>query len=282
TEIREATEKIARGVGVVGLINIQYAIADNQLYVLEANPRASRTVPYVSKATGVQLAKAAAQICVGAKLLELRERKMVPNSDVGIAHGISVKEAVLPWNRFRRTDGKGVDSVLGPEMRSTGEVMGIADNFGTAYAKSQIASFGPLPQRGSVFLSLSERDKSAALAPATELFRMGFTIYATSGTHSYLAANGVSSTLVRKHSEPNAGNFVQSAVEIIAAGQVDLVINTPLGRGTRQDGWLIRTAAIQRSLPCITTIPGFRAAVAGIQSLRNDQLAVRSLQSWLS
>lgn len=282
TEIREATEKIARGVGVVGLINIQYAIADNQLYVLEANPRASRTVPYVSKATGVQLAKAAAQICVGAKLLELRERKMVPNSDVGIAHGISVKEAVLPWNRFRRTDGKGVDSVLGPEMRSTGEVMGIADNFGTAYAKSQIASFGPLPQRGSVFLSLSERDKSAALAPATELFRMGFTIYATSGTHSYLAANGVSSTLVRKHSEPNAGNVVQSAVEIIAAGQVDLVINTPLGRGTRQDGWLIRTAAIQRSLPCITTIPGFRAAVAGIQSLRNDQLAVRSLQSWLS
>jgi len=281
-EIRDATEKIARGVGVRGLINIQYAVAANQLYVLEANPRASRTVPYVSKATGVQLAKAAARICVGATLAQLRELEMLPNLEVGKAHGISVKEAVLPWNRFRRTDGKGVDSVLGPEMRSTGEVMGIADNFGAAYAKSQIASFGPLPQNGSVFLSLSEKDKSAALSSAKELFAMGFKIYATSGTHTYLAANGVASTSVRKHSEDERNANDESAVEIITSGKVDLIINTPLGRGTRQDGWLIRTAAIQRSLPCITTIPGFKAAVAGIQSLRNDQLAVRSLQSWLS
>ena len=281
-EIRDATEKIARGVGVRGLINIQYAVAANQLYVLEANPRASRTVPYVSKATGVQLAKAAARICVGATLAQLRELEMLPNLEVGKAHGISVKEAVLPWNRFRRTDGKGVDSVLGPEMRSTGEVMGIAGNFGAAYAKSQIASFGPLPQTGSVFLSLSEKDKSAALSSAKKLFAMGFKIYATSGTHTYLAANGVVSTSVRKHSEDERNANDESAVEIITSGKVDLIINTPLGRGTRQDGWLIRTAAIQRSLPCITTIPGFKAAVAGIQSLRNDQLAVRSLQSWLS
>jgi carbamoyl-phosphate synthase large subunit len=281
-EIRGATEKIARGVGVRGLINIQYAVAENQLYVLEANPRASRTVPYVSKATGVQLAKAAARICLGATLAQLRELEMLPNLEVGSAHGISVKEAVLPWNRFRRTDGKGVDSVLGPEMRSTGEVMGIADNFGAAYAKSQIASFGPLPQSGSVFLSLSEKDKSAALPSAKELFAMGFKIYATSGTHTYLAANGVASTSVRKHSEDERSANDESAVEIITSGKVDLIINTPLGRGTRQDGWLIRTAAIQRSLPCITTIPGFKAAVAGIQSLRSDQLAVRSLQSWLS
>jgi carbamoyl-phosphate synthase large subunit len=280
-EIKSATEKIARGVGVVGLINIQFAVAEKELYVLEANPRASRTVPYVSKATGVQLAKAAARISVGAKLSELRELGMVPDYQVGIAHGISVKEAVLPWNRFRRIDGKGVDSVLGPEMRSTGEVMGIAESFGAAYAKSQIASFGPLPQSGAVFLSLSEKDKPAALISAQELFGMGFKIYATSGTHTFLAANGVTSTLVRKHSENNAAIADQSAIEIINSGAVDLVINTPLGRGTRQDGWLIRTAAIQRSLPCITTIPGFKAAVAGIQSLRNDQLAVRSLQSWL-
>lgn len=281
-EIRDATEKIARGVGVQGLINIQYAVAANQLYVLEANPRASRTVPYVSKATGVQLAKAAARIAVGAKLSELRELKMLPNFEVGQAHGVSVKEAVLPWNRFRRTDGKGVDSVLGPEMRSTGEVMGIADNFGAAYAKSQIAAFGPLPQSGSVFLSLSEKDKVESLPSAIELFKMGFTIYATSGTHAFLAANQVVSTLVRKHSDSGNSEAELSAVEIISSGKVDLVINTPLGRGTRQDGWLIRTAAIQRSLPCITTIPGFKAAVAGIQSLRNDALAVRSLQSWLA
>ncbi|MEI7454266.1 MAG: carbamoyl-phosphate synthase large subunit [Actinomycetes bacterium] len=280
-EIKSATEKIARGVGVVGLINIQFAVAEKELYVLEANPRASRTVPYVSKATGVQLAKAAARISVGAKLSELRELGMVPDYQVGIAHGISVKEAVLPWNRFRRIDGKGVDSVLGPEMRSTGEVMGIAESFGAAYAKSQIASFGPLPQSGAVFLSLSEKDKPAALISAQELFGMGFKIYATSGTHTFLASNGVTSTLVRKHSEISAAVADQSAIEIINSGAVDLVINTPLGRGTRQDGWLIRTAAIQRSLPCITTIPGFKAAVAGIQSLRNDQLAVRSLQSWL-
>ncbi len=284
-EIHSATEKIARGVGVLGLINIQFAVAGKVLYVLEANPRASRTVPYVSKATGVQLAKAAARIATGTSIKQLRNEKLLPAAGHGRPRGISVKEAVLPWNRFRRSDGKGVDSVLGPEMRSTGEVMGIAKSFGAAYAKSQIAAFGPLPLNGSLFLSLSEKDKESALDSIIALSKMGFTIYATTGTHQFLSSHHISSVVVRKHSEKVSAlgeGAGESAVEIITSGKVNLVINTPLGRGTRQDGWLIRTAAIERSIPCITTIPGFKAAVAGINSLRNGELHVRSLQSWLA
>ena len=280
-EIRLATEKIARGVDVRGLINIQFAIArgDGVLYVLEANPRASRTVPFVSKATGIPLAKAAALISVGLSIAELRSSGLLPSAGDGIPFGICVKEAVLPWNRFRRVDGSGVDSVLGPEMRSTGEVMGIAETFGEAYAKSQIASFGALPKGGNVFLSLSERDKEASVQPARELTELGFALYTTIGTHNLLKERGVASTLVRKNSELGLG---LSAVDIIATGQVDLVINTPLGRGTRQDGWLIRTAAVQRGIPIITTIAGFKAAVAGISDLRNREPAIRSLQKWQS
>src|ERR1019366_5568346 len=168
SDIRIATEKIAPGVDVRGLINIQFAISrgDQVLYVLEANPRASRTVPFVSKATGIALAKAAALISIGKSIKELRESGMVPAAGDGISFGVCVKEAVLPWNRFRRIDGTGVDSILGPEMRSTGEVMGISETFGEAYAKSQIASFGALPKSGHVFLSLSERDKAASVEPA--------------------------------------------------------------------------------------------------------------------
>jgi len=279
SEIRLATEKIARGVDVRGLINIQFAISrgDGVLYVLEANPRASRTVPFVSKATGIPLAKAAALISVGRSIAELRSSGLLPSTGDGIPFGICVKEAVLPWNRFRRVDGSGVDSVLGPEMRSTGEVMGIAETFGEAYAKSQIASFGALPKSGNVFLSLSERDKEASVQPARELTELGFALYTTIGTHNLLKERGVASTLVRKNSEPGVG---LSAVDIITTGQVDLVINTPLGRGTRQDGWLIRTAAVQRGIPIITTIAGFKAAVAGISDLRNREPAIRSLQKW--
>lgn len=278
-EIRLATEKIARGVDVRGLINIQFAISrgDGVLYVLEANPRASRTVPFVSKATGIPLAKAAALISVGRSITELRTSGLLPSAGDGIPFGICVKEAVLPWNRFRRVDGSGVDSVLGPEMRSTGEVMGIAETFGEAYAKSQIASFGALPKSGNVFLSLSERDKEASVQPARELTQLGFTLYTTIGTHNLLNERGVPSTLVRKNSEPGIG---LSAVDIITTGQVDLVINTPLGRGTRQDGWLIRTAAVQRGIPIITTIAGFKAAVAGISDLGNKEPGIRSLQKW--
>jgi len=280
-EIAVATEKIARGVGVRGLINIQFAIADKQLYVLEANPRASRTVPFVSKATGVPLAKAAARISVGATIAQLRDEKMLPTGN-GKAKGISVKEAVLPWNRFRRADGRGVDSVLGPEMRSTGEVMGIAATFGESYAKSQISSFGPLPKTGKVFVSLADKDKSHGIAPAKSLIQLGFTILATTGTASYLRAAGVSVTEVRKYSEGQGAMGERTIVDLLHTGEIDLVINTPVGRGTRADGWMIRTAAIQRSIPCITTTAGFAAAVSGIAALQQGEMSVKSIQKWLA
>ncbi len=278
-EIQTATEKIARGVNVRGLINIQFAISrgDGILYVLEANPRASRTVPFVSKSTGIPLAKAAALISIGRTIAELRESGLLPFAGDGIAFAMCVKEAVLPWNRFRRIDGTGVDSVLGPEMRSTGEVMGIAETFGEAYAKSQTASFGALPRAGNVFLSLSERDKQASVEPARKLTELGFALLTTIGTHKLLAEHGVASTVVRKNSESGDG---LSAVDIINTGKVNLVINTPLGRGTRHDGWLIRTAAVQRGIPIITTIAGFKAAVAGIADLSDREPSVRSLQKW--
>ena len=286
-EIWIATEKLARGIGVQGLINIQFAVVNNgvageKLYVLEANPRASRTVPFVSKATGNPLAKCAALISAGVKISELRVRGLLPSSGDGVPKGISVKEAVLPWNRFRRNDGTGVDSVLGPEMRSTGEVMGIAKTFGEAYAKSQTAAFGALPLTGSVFLSLSERDKKSALEPARILLNLGFVLYTTQGTHNYLLENGLQSELIRKHSQGKGPNGELTAVDLITEGIVGLVINTPLGRGTRLDGWMIRTAAIQRGVPCITTIAGFKAAVTGISDLQGKSFSINSIQEWLA
>lgn len=281
-EIREATEKIARGVGVLGLINIQFALAEGVLYVLEANPRASRTVPFVSKATGVPLAKAAARISVGTSIAALREEGVLPLHGDGKARGISVKEAVLPWNRFRRTDGRGVDAVLGPEMRSTGEVMGIADTFGESYSKSQIAAFGPLPKSGKVFISLANKDKPNGLESARALVSMGFALIATAGTAKYFETHGISTTTVRKNSEGPGLFGERTAVDLIGSGSVDLVINTPVGRGTRQDGWLIRTAAVQNSIPCITTTAGFSAAVEGIASLQKGEFGIRSLQEWLA
>ena len=274
SQIRAATLKIAEGVGVRGLINIQFAITRTNpgetgtLYVLEANPRASRTVPFVSKAL----------ISVGESISQLRISSVLPKSGDGIAHGISVKEAVLPWNRFRRIDGTGVDSVLGPEMRSTGEVMGIADTFGEAYAKSQSAAFGTLPKSGNVFLSLSERDKQGSIEPARALVQLGFQLFTTVGTHIFLANAGIRSTLVRKNSDNDLVG--PSAVDIITDGTVQLVINTPLGRGTRHDGWLIRTAAVQRSIPIITTIAGFKAAVAGISEIADKPFSIKSVQEW--
>ncbi len=281
-EIREATLKIARGVDVRGLINIQYALAEGVLYVLEANPRASRTVPFVSKATGIPLARAAARIAIGDTIAQLRGEGLLPRSGDGLARGVSVKEAVLPWNRFRRIDGRGVDSILGPEMRSTGEVMGIAQTFGESYSKSQTSAFGSLPKEGKVFISLAGKDKAQGLGPARELQEMGFTIIATAGTAQYFQEHGISANTVRKNSEGPGLFGERTAVDLISMGAVDLVINTPVGRGTRQDGWLIRTAAVQRSIPCITTTAGFRAAVSGIQALRKGDFGVRSLQEWLA
>jgi carbamoyl-phosphate synthase large subunit len=281
-EIRIATEKIARGVDVRGLINIQFAISENTLYVLEANPRASRTVPFVSKATGVPLAKAAARISVGHTIAQLRADGILPAQGDGLARGISVKEAVLPWNRFRRTDGRGVDAVLGPEMRSTGEVMGISPTFGESYAKSQIAAFGPLPKTGTVFISLADKDKATGVEPALGFSELGFHILATDGTAEFLRTKGIECTTVRKHSDGTGTLGEKTIVEIINAGEIDLVINTPVGRGTRADGWAIRTAAVQRSIPCITTTAGFSAAVDAISFLQSSPLSIKSLQEWLA
>ena len=281
SEIRQATEKIASNIGVRGLINIQFAVSGNpaQLYVLEANPRASRTVPFVAKATGIQLAKAAALISTSVSIETLRNDGVLPKYGDGVANGVSVKEAVLPFNRFRRIDGSGVDSILGPEMKSTGEVMGIANNFGLAFAKSQTAAFGPLPKSGAVFISLSHRDKESGWRAARELHELGFKIYSTAGTNAFLAEKSVPSELVRKNSDPTSSKL--SANDVITKGLVQLVINTPLGRGSRQDGFLIRTAAVSRSVPCITTIPGFRAAVAGITALQEGDFNIKSLQQWM-
>ena len=278
-DIFKATEKLASAIGVRGLINIQYAISENRLYVLEANPRASRTVPFVSKATGVLVAKAAALIAIGKSIAELRETGELPDATIGVGNGISVKEAVLPWNRFRRIDGKNVDSVLGPEMKSTGEVMGIAPDFGSAFAKSQVASFGPLPKSGKIFVSLADKDKSNSLQSVRSLFQLGFEIFATAGTQKFLAEHQIMAHQVGKHFEGTSTNS-QTAVELIQSGEISLVINTPFGRDTRQDGWLIRSAAVARGISCITTIPGLKAAVSGIKALQGNHVKVKSLQDW--
>jgi carbamoyl-phosphate synthase large subunit len=280
-QIRNATEKIAKDVGVKGLINIQFAVRRDpqKLLVLEANPRASRTVPFVAKATGVQLAKAAALIAIGVSIEQLRADGILPRSGDGKANGVSVKEAVLPFNRFRSFDGMGVDNLLGPEMKSTGEVMGIASNFGLAFAKSQASASSPLPIKGAVFISLAQRDKASGWPFARDLHQLGFKIFSTAGTHEYLLEKGVPSERVRKNSDPQTEDL--SANDLVTRGLVQLVINTPLGRGSRQDGFLIRTAAISRSISCITTVPGFKAAVSGITALKNDAFVIKSLQEWM-
>lgn len=278
-EIFATTEKLARAIDVRGLLNVQYAISEGKLFVIEANPRASRTVPYVSKATGVSLAKAAALIAAGKSIADLRDLQILPKAALGTSYGIAVKEAVLPWNRFRRLDGKNVDSTLGPEMKSTGEVMGIAPDFGSAFAKSQIAAFGALPKSGNVFISLADKDKSQAVESARALYQLGFKLFATAGTKSTLAKEGIETQLVMKHSEKSEiGN--KSAVDLIESGEINLVINTPFGRDSKKDGWLIRSSAVARGIPCITTVPGLKAAVAGIRALRNGPISTRSLQDW--
>jgi carbamoyl-phosphate synthase large subunit len=279
-EIFNTTEKLARAIGVRGLINVQYAILNNKLFVLEANPRASRTVPFVSKATGVLLAKAASLISIGKTIADLRELNLLPAQNIGTGKGISVKEAVLPWNRFRRKDGRNVDSVLGPEMKSTGEVMGIANDFGSAFAKSQISAFGALPTGGKVFASLADKDKEPALEALKALYQLGFEIFSTRGTAEYLLRNSIQSTVVDKHFEKVEGEL--DAVNLIENHGIKLVINTPFGRDTRQDGWLIRSTAVVKGIPCITTVPALRAAVSGIRALQGNHIKVKSLQDWFA
>ncbi|MBH1936869.1 carbamoyl-phosphate synthase large subunit [Streptomyces sp. AV19] len=280
--LRTSTEAIAAGVGVRGLINIQFAMAGDILYVLEANPRASRTVPFTSKATAVPLAKAAARISLGATIAELRAEGLLPAEGDGgtlpMDAPISVKEAVMPWTRFRDPSGRGVDTVLGPEMRSTGEVMGIDNVFGTAYAKSQAGAYGALPTKGRAFVSVANRDKRAMIFPARELAAQGFELLATSGTAEVLKRNGINATVVRKLSEGPGPNGERTIVQLIHDGEVDLIINTPYGTGGRLDGYEIRTAAVARAVPCLTTVQALAAAVQGIDALTRDEVGVRSLQ----
>jgi carbamoyl-phosphate synthase large subunit len=278
-EVRRYTVAIARGVGVRGLLNVQYALKDDVLYVLEANPRASRTVPFVSKATAVPLAKAAARIALGATIAELRAEGMLPAGGDGgtLPEGapIAVKEAVLPFKRFRTTEGKGVDNLLGPEMKSTGEVMGIDPSFGHAFAKSQAAAYGSLPTSGAVLVTVANRDKRGIVFPVKRLADLGFAIVATAGTGAVLRRYGVACEIVPKHFEEGAG---RNAVSLIAGGEVDLVINTPQGAGGRKDGYEIRSAAVVSDIPCITTLPGAAAAVMGIEALLRGEMTVRPLQ----
>ncbi|MEU8084958.1 carbamoyl-phosphate synthase large subunit [Micromonospora sp. NPDC049101] len=280
-EVRRYTEAIARGVGVRGLLNVQYALKDDVLYVLEANPRASRTVPFVSKATAVPLAKAAARIALGARIAELRAEGLLPaTGDGGTMPAdapVAVKEAVLPFKRFRTRAGKGIDSLLGPEMKSTGEVMGIDTNFGHAFAKSQSAAYGSLPTEGKIFVSVANRDKRGMIFPIKRLADLGFEIVATAGTAEVLRRHGIACEQIRKHYQAGEGD---DAVSLIGGGQVALVINTPQGSGAsaRSDGYEIRSAAVTADIPCITTVPGAAAAVMGIEARIRGDMQVRPLQ----
>ncbi|MDA2814134.1 carbamoyl-phosphate synthase large subunit [Nocardiopsis sp. RSe5-2] len=284
--IRYSTEAIARGTGVRGLLNVQYALASGVLYVLEANPRASRTVPFVSKATAVPLAKAAARVMLGADIAQLRAEGLLPTGGDGgtlpMDAPVAVKEAVMPFNRFIDRKGEGVDTVLGPEMRSTGEVMGMDAAFGAAYAKSQLATSGSLPTRGSVFVSVANRDKRSMVFPVKRLADLGFEILATEGTAWVLRRNGVEAKVVRKHSEGPGPDGEPTIVQLIHDGAVDLIVNTPFGgagqSGPRLDGYEIRTAAVVRGVPSVTTVQGLAAAVQGIEALARGDIGVRSLQ----
>ncbi|AYE95493.1 carbamoyl phosphate synthase large subunit [Mycobacterium paragordonae] len=283
-KVRKATEAIAHGIGVVGLLNVQYALKDDVLYVLEANPRASRTVPFVSKATAVPLAKACARVMLGASISQLREEGLLVASgdggNVASDAPIAVKEAVLPFHRFRRADGAAIDSLLGPEMKSTGEVMGIDRDFGTAFAKSQTAAYGSLPAQGTVFVSVANRDKRSLVFPVKRLADLGFRVLATEGTAEMLRRNGIPCDEVRKHFEaPQEGRPAMSAVDAIRAGEVDMVINTPYGNsGPRVDGYEIRSVAVAVNIPCITTVQGASAAVQGIEAGIRGDIDVQSLQ----
>jgi carbamoyl-phosphate synthase large subunit len=279
--IRLSTEAIARGVGVRGLLNIQFALVSDVLYVLEANPRASRTVPFVSKATGVSLAKAAAHVMVGKSIAQLRAEGLLPVDDASVLDleaPIAVKEAVLPFKRFRTADGHVVDTVLGPEMRSTGEVMGFDSDFPTAFAKSQDAAFGGLPTSGKVFISVADRDKRSIVFPVKRLTELGFEVLATEGTSTVLRRNGIRSTIVRKHSAGRGPAGEPTIVDLIVAGEVDMIVNTPSGQGARADGYEIRAATVAADKALVTTVQQLGAAVQAIEAAQQGPYSVTSLQ----
>ena len=279
--VREATLAIAQGIGVRGLLNVQFAIGAGVLYVLEANPRASRTVPFVSKALGIPLAKAASLIMVGSTIAELKADGMLPQQDgsrVPLDAPVAVKEAVLPFRRFRTKDGRMVDSVLGPEMRSTGEVMGIDRDFPRAFAKSQLAAYGGMPTGGSVFVSVSDRDKRAVISPVQRLSQLGYRVVATEGTAEVLSRNGIPSDVIAKYSD-RSDDGAPTIVDLIGRSEVQVVINTPSGRSARADGYEIRAAAVAGDIPLFTTIAELTAAVASLEVV-SEGFDVTSLQEY--
>ena len=279
--VREATLAIAKGVGVRGLLNVQFAISAGVLYVIEANPRASRTAPFVSKALGIPLAKAASRIMAGSTVAELIAEGLLPASDgsrVPLDAPVAVKEAVLPFKRFRTADGRTVDSVLGPEMRSTGEVMGIDRDFPTAFAKSQEAAYGGMPTSGTVFISVADADKRAVILPAHRLQELGFELMATEGTAEILARNGIRVQVVEKYSETQ-GSGQQNVVDLINEGKIDMVVNTPSGGTARADGYEIRAAAVAADKALFTTMAVLGAAVSALGAMK-DGFEVRSLQEY--
>ncbi len=264
-EIVRAAKDLARELKVIGLMNIQFAVKDEQLYVIEVNPRASRTVPFVSKSTGVSLAKLAAKVMLGHKLKDLGFTETI------IPPHFSVKEAVFPWNRF-----PGIDIVLGPEMKSTGEVMGIDRDWGMAYAKSQISAFNPLPTSGNVFLSVSDRDKDRAVAVARDLAALGFSIYSTGGTHTRLSAEGIPSNRLFKLAEQARPNVI----DMMKNREIHFVINTPSGHEARADEVQIRATAIAQKISHATNLAAAEASVKAIRSLKEKELTVQSIQEY--
>ncbi len=266
--LRQYTEQLAKGLKVRGLMNIQFAVREGIIYILEANPRASRTIPFVSKATGIPLAKLAARVMVGRKLKDLLPAKIL--KDGPQMKWVAVKEAVLPWMRF-----PGVDAVLGPEMRSTGEVMGIDQDFSRAFAKSQAAAGSELPKAGGVLFSLTDRDKQAGCHIARELTKLGFELYATESTAAYLRQQNLEVRHVLKLTEgrPNVADVIKNR-------EVVLVINTPSGKRTLSEGFTIRQAALQHNVPIVTTLAAARAALSGIRAIRDGQWTVSSLQAY--
>lgn len=280
SRVREATLAIAKGIGVRGLLNVQFALASDVLYVLEANPRASRTVPFVSKALGITLAKAAARVMVGESIDSLIADGALPAKDgtyIPAGSAISVKEAVLPFKRFATKDGRFVDSLLGPEMRSTGEVMGIDVDFPKAFAKSQSAAGSALPKSGSIFISVADRDKPHLMLPVRRLQQLGYKVLATSGTAAILARHGIEVQVVRKHSDPDT---IQgpSIVELITDGKVDVVVNTPSGSDARKDGYEIRAATTAADKAIFTTIAQLSAAIGSFEAVIAGPFSVKSLQ----
>jgi carbamoyl-phosphate synthase large subunit len=265
-ELRRQTRALAGALGVRGLMNVQFAVKDGRVYVLEVNPRASRTVPFVSKATGLELARAAARVMVGRSLAE---QGIV--ADPEPSH-VSVKESVFPFAKF-----PGVDIVLGPEMRSTGEVMGIAPDFAGAFAKAQLAASSRLPASGTVFVSVAARDRRAVAPIAARLVALGYELLSTSGTAAALEAEGIAVRRVRKIQEgrPNV-------LDHLADGSIALIVNTPSGKGARTDEGRIRASAVGHGVPCITTIAGARAALSALERLRQGPLEVYALQDLLA